>query len=282
LSADPTGLPTTPRDAATVVVLRGEPEGPSVFLVRRHAKSGFMAGAYVFPGGTLEGEDLALLDGPRVVGLTVDDAAARLGEPEDPRRALALHVAAIRETFEEAGVLLADAAGTLDAIEAARRRRLAGAPFADVLPVGARLRADALVPWARWVTPTVERRRYDARFFLTRAPDGQRAAHDRVETSAGAWMRPAEAIARFDAGELQLPPPTLRTLEELVEVQSVEAAFDRARARVPRPVQPHFLDDGGTPTLALPGDPAHPVAEPRIFGPSRFVRVDGRFVSQGR
>ncbi len=280
LDLDPDREPVTPRDAATVILLRESDAGVEVFLVRRHQKSGFMAGAYVFPGGVLDDADAREPTLARLAGRTAAQAAQALGE-DDPTRALALHVAAARETFEEAAVLLArgvDAAADLDD---ARRRLNEGAAFDAILDeLGATLAADALAPWARWVTPVVERRRYDARFFLARAPESQRASHDRVETIAGEWLTPDGALSRFEAGQIQLPPPTLRTLEELAPLDSVDAAFARAASRVPRPVQPHLVDAGGAPALTLPGDPAHPIAERRIDGPSRFVLVDGRFVSR--
>lgn len=245
-------------------------------MVRRHKKSGFMAGAYVFPGGVLDDTDAAV---SATTGRSPEDAAAQLRE-DDGARALALHVAAVRETFEEAAVLLADGISDDADLEDARDRLNGGGDFPAILAeLGATLRLDLLAPWARWVTPTIERRRYDARFFLARAPSAQRAAHDRIETIAGEWLAPNDAIRRFDAGEIQLPPPTLRTLEELREAESIDDAFALTHDRAMAPVQPHFVDDGG-PALTLPGDPAHPISERRIMGPSRFVLVDGRFVSR--
>ncbi|MCA9606567.1 MAG: NUDIX hydrolase, partial [Myxococcales bacterium] len=155
--------PVTPRDAATVLLLREEPEGGfSVFMVKRHQKSGFMAGAYVFPGGTVDDADHGWT---RVHGRAPDDAAALLGE-DDGSLAIALHVAAIRETFEEAGVLIADGADDAD-LAAARASLHDGADFAALAEEHAlTLRLDRIAPWSRWVTPFIESRRYDARFFL--------------------------------------------------------------------------------------------------------------------
>lgn len=277
IEIDPDSPPVTPRDAATVILLRESSDGFEVFMVRRHSKSGFMAGAYVFPGGVLDDADAEVFG--RVRGRSPEEAAERLGE-EEPRRALALHVAALRETFEEAAVLLAEGVDEAE-LEAARARLNEGEAFDAILDaLGATLQVDRLAPWARWVTPTVERRRYDARFFLARAPSAQRAAHDRIEVTAGEWLTPRQALADFEGGRIQLPPPTLRTLEELALVDTVDEAFARAASRVPRPVQPHFVDLDGTPALTLPGDPEHPLDEPRIHGPSRFVLIDGRFVSR--
>ncbi len=267
--------PAEPRDAATVILLREAAGGFEIFMVKRHAKSGFMAGAYVFPGGTLDDADHGWA---RVSGRDGVQAAALLGEL-DPVKSLALHVAAIRETFEEAGVLLADCATDVD-LEEARTRLNDGADFRALAEEhGLTLRADLLTPWSRWVTPTIERRRYDARFFLARAPGEQRAAHDRIEVTEGAWLSAQGALDRFEAGTISLPPPTLRTLEQLRSLSSVDAAFaSAAAAERPQPVQPHFVQLEH-PTLTLPGDPEHPLDERRIEGSTRFELIKGRFRS---
>jgi 8-oxo-dGTP pyrophosphatase MutT (NUDIX family) len=267
-----------PRDAATVVLLRDEAEGFSVFMVRRHQKSGFMAGAYVFPGGTLDEADRDPRLLAKTSGRSAEEAARVLGE-EDAQRALGLHVAALRETFEEAGVLLADALGGI-ALAPLRERLHGGEAFSTLLEeLGVSLRADALTPWARWITPAVERRRYDARFFIARAPESQEAAHDRIEVTAGEWLTPAGALARWEAGEIQLPPPTLRTLEQLRAYDTIDAVLTEARARTPRVVMPVFRQMGDVWALILPGDPEHPESERAIEGPTRFVLVDGVFRS---
>ena len=275
---DPNRPVVESRDAATVVLLRDEAQGFSVFMVRRHAKSGFMAGAYVFPGGTLDEADRDPRLLARTSGRTAAEAARALGE-DDEGRALGLHVAALRETFEEAGVLLAEA---LDGLELApfRERLHGGEPFLTILDeLGVSLRADALTPWARWVTPTVERRRYDARFFIARAPESQEAAHDRIEVTAGEWLTPSGALARWEGGEIQLPPPTLRTLEQLRAYATIDAVIADARTRTPKVVMPVFQQIGEVVALTLPGDPEHPETERAIEGPTRFVLVDGVFRS---
>jgi 8-oxo-dGTP pyrophosphatase MutT (NUDIX family) len=271
--------PATPRDAATVILLREEASGFSVFMVRRHAKSGFMAGAYVFPGGTLDANDGAPSVLAHVAGRDEEAAARALGE-DDGRLALALHVAALRETFEEAGVLLADGVDERLAEEARRRLVAKEVSFEELVSeLRVRLRADALTPLSRWITPEVEPRRYDARFFLARAPAAQRAAHDRVEVTAGEWLRPHEALARGARGEIQLAPPTLRTLECLAAFASVDEAIADAASRRPPLVRPVFVDLGATWALALPGDPAHPERDRVLPGPTRFMLVDGVFRS---
>lgn len=274
--SDPSREPVAPRDAATVILLREEAGGGfEVYMVRRHGKSGFMAGAFVFPGGTLDEADRSWTG---LAGRDGAEAAELLGE-DDMGLALGLHVAAIRETFEEAGVLLADGTSGID-LAAIRTRLNAGEPFRALAEEhGLVLRLDKLVPWARWVTPIVERRRYDARFFLARAPREQEAEHDRVEVTAGEWLTPRGALEKWERGEIQLPPPTLRTIEQLADLRSVDGAFAVARENAPpRVVMPHFVP-GELPALVLPGDPEHPIRERRISGPSRFVLENGTFRS---
>lgn len=276
LDIDPDRSPSPPRDAATVIVLREAEDDFEVFMVRRHDKAGFMAGAYVFPGGKLDEADKhpGLL--ARIRGREPEDCAAALGE-QDALRSTALFLAAIRETFEEAGVLLA----TGEPAEEARRRLQDGettllgvAEEADL-----RFHVDALVPQARWVTPTVEKRRYDTRFFLARVPADQRASHDAKETTEGAWLTPRAALAKAEAGEIQLPPPTLCTLEWLAERRGIDDALQAAANRPPPLVQPVFHDQDGTFVLALPGDPLHPKRQPAFDGVTRFVLREGRWRS---
>ncbi len=248
-------------------------------MVRRHAKSGFMAGAHVFPGGKLDATDAA----PDLIALTTgrarDEAAHVLGESVDGAKALSLFVAAVRETFEEAGVLLADVPNPTR-LEDARARLEAGTPFVEVVAsLGATLRLDWLVPQARWITPEVEPRRFDARFFLARAPSTQRAEHDRRETTEAAWMTPAHALERERLGGITLPPPTLRTLECLSAFDRAEDALADAASRPPPLVRPVFRQEQETVMLCLPGDPGHPEDAPVLPGPTRFVLARGRFWS---
>jgi len=294
-----------PTAAATVLVLRsahgagasgGAGPGVSgvgieVFCVRRHANVAFLGGAVVFPGGKLDPADREV-HGPfaREVGerslLLIDDGAGSTGSAADAGRAesTALAVAACREALEEAAILPAvDAAGKhLDAAAtiAMRTALEAGASLPSLLHArGARLDLGALVPFSRWVTPEAERRRFDARFFLLALPEGQVGVHDDRETTQGFWDTPSGVLARFAAGEVQLAPPTTRSLELLTSAATLEEAVAIAGAQSLLPICPLFLA-GDPPVLVLPGDPAHPVRESRIAGPSRFVLRDGRFVSE--
>jgi hypothetical protein len=148
---------------------------------------------------------------------------------------------------------------------------------------GRALRLDlaALHAFARWVTPTAESRRFDARFFVAIAPDGQRGAHDDFETKSSFWATPAEILRRFDAGEVQLMPPTHRTLAILADKPSTAAVLAYADQACLDPIQPRLVPQGDTLALVLPGDPQHDVRESRVAGGSRYVLRDGRWRSEG-
>jgi 8-oxo-dGTP pyrophosphatase MutT (NUDIX family) len=239
-----------------------------------------MGGAHVFPGGKLEPADCDPALFPRVRGVDAAGAAHALGEPLDPSTALGLFVTALRETFEESGAFLGRSERPFDRRQA-RRRLAEGEPLIALAEeYGWTLDAGALVPFARWVTPRVEQRRFDARFFLAVAPpESEDAIHDEKETVTSAWKRPSDAVAEHLEGRIDLPPPTLRTLEELSAYACVADVLAAARARRPPLVRPVFRDLGGTWILALPGDPEHPEPAPVVPGPTRFTMQRGRFVS---
>jgi 8-oxo-dGTP pyrophosphatase MutT (NUDIX family) len=269
-----------PRDSATVLLLRDGAEGLEVFMVRRHGRSAFMADAHVFPGGTTYAQDASEALRARASGRSPEEAARVLGE-RDPMRAFGLHCAAIRETFEEAGVLLADVPDDGGALTDARQRLLEGTPFASVLEtLDARLALDRLIPHTRWITPEVEPRRYDARFFLALAPADQTAEHDRLETTAGLWTRPETALADEREGRIRLAPPTMRTLEALVPFSTAHTALEGAAQTPPPTVAPVLRQVGDQLVLCLPGDPDHPVSERALPGSTRMVLMDGRWWSR--
>ena len=277
LDFDPARAAPAPRPAATVIVLRPSPAGIEVFCVLRHQKSTFLGGAVVFPGGKVDAADTA-------------DAWAALATDPHPRAALladdaatarALSVAACRESLEEATILpLVHSLPDSDVL-AMRAELAAGHAFPDVLVArGARLSLDALVPWARWVTPEAESRRFDARFFLLPLPEHQRGAHDDHEITHSFWSRPAGVLDRFLRGELFLAPPTCRTLELLAACASIDSAVALANDQSLLPVCPRFVPHDAAPYLALPGDPSHDVPEKRVAGKTRFVLRDGKFLSE--
>ncbi len=278
LDIDPLRDGVTPAPAATVVVVRDGATRPEVLLVQRHRATAFMGGAFVFPGGRLEASDGAAALLSRVAALDVDSAEHRLNEHGLGDIACALFVAAIRETLEEAGVLLSATPRT-DAADV--RASLAGSSFGAVVQARDILfDATRLVPLSRWITPAVEKKRFDARFFLAKVDRGEVASHDAHETVASRWSPPEEAVASHLAGEIDLPPPTLRTLELLARYESADAMLDAARASQPPLVRPVFRDLSGQWILALPGDEEHPEKHAVIEGTTRFVCRDARWYSR--
>ena len=197
------------RASASVVMVRDGPAGLEVLLLKRHGLSDVLGGAYVFPGGKVDEEDAA----PALqVALDLAPAQlhARLHEPElAPVDAAALFVAALRETFEESGVLFARGITAQDALAACRMLR-EGRRFDEVVArADLVLAASELVPWSRWITPAVGgviRKRFDTRFFLARVPPGQAARHDERETIESACLARREALRRYWNGAIQLAP----------------------------------------------------------------------------
>lgn len=265
------------RPASTVILLR--PADPfEVFLVRRSDSIAFMGGAHVFPGGRVDDADR--LDDIDTLSVGSEAAAARMSDVP-PDVAIAQHVAALRELFEEAGVLLAH---PLDAASRARLEQhrhdlLAGAiAFADIVRrERLHLALDELAYFAHWVTPEIETRRFDTRFFIARAPEGQTPVHDDGETSHSEWLPPAAAIERCRQGLISLPPPTWTTLSMLSRFASIEDVFAWARRKpIPR-VQPRFETRGEQTLLFYPGDPLYPAVEGFDASETRFVLENRRW-----
>ena len=241
-----------------------------------------MGGAHVFPGGRVDDADHTSDADTWCDG--VDAAIARLSAYA-PAQAIAFYIAATRELFEEAGVLLArDSAGLVATDEGSAPRfatlrremsahRLTMRQLAE--GEGVRLALDALVPFAHWVTPQIETRRFDTHFFFAVAPEAQQAAHDDEETTEGSWMLPAEALERCREGAIALPPPTWTTLRALGALTSVDDALAWAMAQSAPRVQPHVIErDDATRIIALPGDPLCPAV-------AGFEPVEKRFILSG-
>jgi 8-oxo-dGTP pyrophosphatase MutT (NUDIX family) len=268
LAFDPTSEGVPPKDAATVIPVRQADGGAEIFGVVRNPRSGFLGGALVFPGGKVDPSDASV-----ALGFVETDALRILAEAPEKMRALL--VAALRESLEEVGLM--PVAADAGAIAAARQALAGGQPFAEIV---ARLapRVDALVPFARWVTPRAEARRFDARFFLMSADDCPAPSVDGHETVAGDWATAGAWIERFHAGAVQLAPPTLRVLELLAPCRTVTEALALARDQSLLPICPEFVA-GDPPMLTLPGDPLHPIRERRVAGSTRFALLDGRFQS---
>ncbi len=257
-----------PHLSATVALLRAEAHGGfSLFMVQRHRRSGFLPSAWVFPGGRVDPGDRlrgheALIGGQAAVD--------RLGLA--PAEAVAVLVAALRETFEEAGLWLGPD-GLPDALRVPLARGEVALP--DLLSRHrARLDLDALHPWSWWITPEAEPRRFDTRILVARA-DG-RGRHDDHETVASGWFAPEELLEGADTGRFPMAPPTWWTVRELAAHGSVDEVLEAAAARPQRPIQPVVKGGGGDFELLLPGHPDHP--EPPYPGLPRCVRlVDGRW-----
>ena len=249
--------PVEVRHAATVVVVRGDGAGAEVLLLRRGDTAGFMAGMFVYPGGRLDPADL--------------DAAA--GDLDTAARWTAL-----RECFEESGLLLAtDHAGQPATPAHAAALRSSDAPFAEALQaLDLRPGLQTLRPFARWVTPAVERRRFDTRFYLAPHPHGQEAAPDGFEMVEHRWRRPVDALQEYASSSMLLSPPTFYFLADFAEQLAAGVQLhDWADAQPLHPVVPR-LELADAPRLLLPGDADYPSEQP-VSGPTRMLLVDGRW-----
>ncbi len=260
-----------PRDAATVVMLRDTAQGLEVFLVKRHGLSDVLGGAYVFPGGKLDATD-ALLGAH--LDQTADALHAALGEPDTPpATAMGLYVAAVREAFEESGILFAtpSVAGPAATPEAFN---------AWVQDQGLTLQTRQVVPWTRWITPrmpSVSSKRFDTRFFVAEVPSGQIASHDNFETTASVWLRPRAALEQYWNRDIELAPPQIMSLAHLSRHATVHSVLQEARARLPPVILPEASDDGGERMICYPGDPLHSVQQAAMPGPTRVYFRNRRF-----
>ncbi|CAM3689016.1 NUDIX hydrolase [Polaromonas hydrogenivorans] len=274
---------TTPlRPAATVVMLRDAPEGLEVFLMKRHTLSDVLGGAYVFPGGKVDAAD-AELDMAAHLDQPLPVLHAGLNETDiNERTAGGLYVAALREAFEESGVLFAQGFATQD-IDTARAAALLreGQGFNAVLArMGLRLQTRSLVPWSRWITPTapsVTNKRFDTRFFVSAVPAGQVAVHDNHETTESVWLSPRMALQQYWAGQIALAPPQIMSLAHLSRHASVDSVMTQARGRMPPVIQPEPFDLEGGRVICYPGDARHSIRELAMPGPTRLYYRNKRF-----
>lgn len=237
----PPQVPAAARPAATVVLVRDGAEGLEVLLLRRVRSAGFVPGAYVFPGGRVDASDAEEHVVAHLDGLDAEAAAARLELPDGDPPALAYYLAAVREAFEETGILVARRGdGTVAPTAAADpevealRGFLMGddVGFAEVLErTGCRIDGDALEYLAHWITPEAEPRRYDTRFFAARVPANTEAVIDPREMTDAVWLTPRAALARHAEGSLPMVFPTIHTLRGLEPHGSVAEALASVRAR---------------------------------------------------
>ncbi|RZJ14310.1 MAG: NUDIX hydrolase [Haliea sp.] len=212
----------------------------------------------------------------------LDALHAGLGEPGiSAATAGALYVAALREAFEESGVLFAQGSNTQPAPQAAALLR-EGVGFNAVLAhMGLRLQTQAILPWSRWITPvrpSVMNKRFDTRFFVAAVPGGQIARHDDFETTESIWLSPREALLQYWAGQIELAPPQIMSLAHLARHSAVASVMDAARARRPPVIQPEsFDDDSSGRVICYPGDERHSVREVALPGPTRLFYRNKRF-----
>jgi 8-oxo-dGTP pyrophosphatase MutT (NUDIX family) len=238
--------PVTPLPAATLLLLRDGSEGLEVLLIARHDAAGFAGGATVFPGGKVDTGDR-------------NRAVASVGDP--------FAIAAIRETFEECGILLARRAAEGVMLSAAALADLLGrqssvADFgAFVDRAGLALATDALVPFAHWITPADQPKRFDTRFFLAPAPPGQMARHDGREAMEVHWLTPEGAIAAARRGEIKLVLPTRLNLLKLGRCKTVADALATARRSEIVTVQPELVQTPDGPAFHIPDAADYGVTE---------------------
>lgn len=255
-----------PKPAATVILARNAESGIEIFMMQRSLDSDFVGGAFVFPGGGVDRGDRELY--ALCVGMTDADASRRLKVEVD---GLAYFVAAVRECFEEAGLLLAyDPSGELlsltdpekaarfDAYRSALNRSEIG--LAEICQrEGLRLAVDRMAYYSHWITPEGSHKRFDTRFFVAEAPAGQRGVHDDAETVDHAWLNPQDAVRHAQSGHYKIIFPTLSNIRPLVEFSNTAAlmAFACAERDIPAILPRRVRFPDGTVGPVLPGQPGY-------------------------
>lgn len=268
--------PADPLPSSTLILLREDVPGDgfSVLLLERHGSIAF-PGAHAFPGGVVDPGD-AEASGAT---LPADQHWAPAGEGDVPPDALRYWITALREVFEEVGLLFATRNGRLiegtlaPDLQALRARVYAGEPFGAVLESAGLVPAtDRIFSFARWITPVTNPRRWDTRFLVARTPAGQEASVDGTETVSCVWYTPRAALGAYEAGKIMLIPPTVRTLDDLARFPSVDAVLEDAARRVVRAKRPELATNGGTTVLRYPDNTGHDDLPER-----RLVLRDGRW-----
>ena len=247
-------MPVEPKDASTIVMMRDRTPGgrPEVLMVRRSQRAGFAPGAFVFPGGVLEEEDYSALALALSPGLAPRAASSVLEDVESPVKALGFLIAAIRETFEEVGILLANrgedglwqpSAAEGEELESARREIGGRATvfFRWVSAAGLHLATERLVYFAHWITPESRPKRFDTRFFLVAVSGSVSAKPDFKEITEEHWFLPQEAMELHERKNLPILNPTLRNLELLAGFSSTAQAVEELAKREVSPVLPRIV-----------------------------------------
>ena len=264
--ADPNEAPAEPRPAATVLLVRDvQEQGIEVFLIERAAKTNF-GGAYVFPGGKVDLEDASGRLSDMCQGVSDEDASSALGMEKG---GLAYWVAVIRECFEEAGILLAyrKDGNNFDPEDESenerfinfRKRLNEGEPVLAEMCKSEELflATDRLAYLAHWITPKVEKRRYDTRFFIAQAPAGQDAIHDGSESVNSIWIKPEDALKQFEEGKLLMIMPTIKNLESICGYNNTKELLEDKNSINPydiATIEPKFFMKDGKYVGLLPGD----------------------------
>ena len=283
------GQPAVPKESATVILVRSHPaDAWNVFLARRHSRSSFMAEAYVFPGGQIADADRdEKLQNCISMPAGFDPRALLQDDTLSPETAQSLFVCAIRETFEETGILLARTRDGSPLNLTSEERNARFTAYRRELNAGrttlgemARLEnlvfpLDALAPYAHWITPEFLPKRFSTRFFLAALPEDQSAATDQGELTDSLWARPDEVLRRYRSREIVLMPPTLKTLEELARYTCLNDLFAGTRGRAIYPILP----EPGENMIKLPHDPEYGIERykqpARPEEPSRILMTDG-------
>jgi 8-oxo-dGTP pyrophosphatase MutT (NUDIX family) len=259
-----------PKKATTVILLREKkPEGFEVFLLKRHEKSSFMGGNFVYPGGRVDRDDGSSEICSLCRGITPEEAHQVLGGSIPPDESFAHWIAGIRELFEEAGVLFAyDQSGNpFNLKNPAEKERFSH--YRDLLQKGnlticqlaqeenLLFALDQLHYYAHWITPEARSERFDTRFFLARHPVGQEASYDQKETTVGLWLTPRKALEGNLKGEVILSPPTLKTLEDLSWFKGIDDVFYSLTKNEIRPILPILTKISGESFILFPWDPEY-------------------------
>jgi 8-oxo-dGTP pyrophosphatase MutT (NUDIX family) len=272
------------KDAATVILIRPSKSGDwEIFLARRHQKQAFMAGAYVFPGGQLEETDNDPQLENYIKTADVFDPCRLLQDSSLPgEKALGFFIAAIRETFEEAGILLGGkTTGNFVSFHDEKvlkrfndyRRELNSSQI--TLEEIARkenifLFPDTLIPYSHWITPEFEKKRFNTRFFLAKLPPGQTPLADAMELTESLWVTPQKALEMHRQKEIILMPPTLKTIEELSAFRNIDELFSAAKTKIIYPILPQLTGN----SLKLPHDPEYSIdAYKRPLNPNEPSRI---------
>ena len=268
--------PVEPMPAATLVLVRERAGELQVLLSQKNPKSRFMGGFFVFPGGRIEAADHDQIRWQHHVDLSPRKIRRRIGRPD----AVAAAMAAIRETFEETGILLAAAdRHNASALQALHARRMSG----DLSPEWLQrlvetdnwvIQLSALLRWSRWITPDQMRYRFDTWFFLARMPSDQVCQPDMRETVHAVWLSPKGALQKNLAGEIRLSPPTLITLHEMLTYALLQDLVGAAAQRQwARPLKPRLVADGTEKLIIEPWDPEYRQSQVRIDSKSLRAAV---------